>query len=263
MKTQAPVGVLDSGLGGLSVLGALRRAMPSEDFLYCADSGNAPWGEKSSAFITQRCDAIVQFLLAQNAKAVVLACNTATAVAAEHLRRWCPVPVIGIEPAVKPAVLESPNRRIGVLATTRTIESPRYASLLERFAQDAHVVSQPAPGLMECVEQGQFDAPSTRTLLSRYLEPMLGVGVDTLVLGCTHYPFLTSVIHELTGHSLRIIEPGPAVANVTRARLQANGVLRSQNHKGTEVFYIKNVRRFSRTLSLLWLEDRPVHELPV
>lgn len=263
MKTQAPIGVLDSGLGGLSVLVALRQRMPAEDFVYCADSGNAPWGERSPDFITQRCDRIVNFLLEQDAKAIVLACNTATAIAAEHLRCWCPVPVIGIEPAVKPAVQSSPSGKIGVLATSRTIESPRYASLLERFAQDAHVISQPAPGLMECVEQGRFDAPSTRSLLSRYLTPMLGAGVDTLVLGCTHYPFLSPVIGELTGNKLRILEPGPAVAKVTRDRLSSAGTLRSGSRQGTETFYIKDVQRFSHTLSLLWPEKRPAHELPV
>ena len=144
----APVGVLDSGLGGLSVLRALRQRLPHEDFLYCADCGNAPWGDKSVQWVTERCDEIAHFLVSvHGVKALVLACNTATAAAADHLRTWVPIPVIGIEPAVKPAVQMSRTHCVGVLATAGTIASPRYQSLLTRFADGADVISVGAPNL--------------------------------------------------------------------------------------------------------------------
>ncbi len=247
-----PVGVLDSGLGGLSVLRALRHRLPQEDFLYCADCGNAPWGDKPADWVKTRCDRIAQFLVAvHGVKALVLACNTATAAAADHLRTWMPVPVIGIEPAVKPAVKLSPRRCIGVLATAGTIASARYQRLLARFAEGAEVLSVGCPGLMECVEKGAFDAPETEALVRRYVEPLLMKGVDTLVLGCTHYPFLTDVFRRVAGPGVTILEPGDAVAAVTRTRLADAGTLKAEG-AGRELFYIRSSEKHEAVLKLLW-----------
>lgn len=260
----APVGVLDSGLGGLSVLRALRRRLAHEDFLYCADCGNAPWGDKPQEWVEKRCDQIAHFLVSvHGVKALVLACNTATALAADHLRSWMPVPVIGIEPAVKPAAKLSAARKVGVLATAGTIASPRYRSLLTRFASDIDVMSVGAPGLMECVERGEFDTAHTLELLRHYVEPMLENGVDTLVLGCTHYPFLMTALRRITGPDINVIEPGDAVAAVTQTRLSENGRLRAQG-RGRELFYIRAGAAHENVLRVLWpaAADETVLELP-
>ena len=164
-----PIGVLDSGLGGLSVLKALREELPNEQFLYCADCAHTPWGDKPESFIVERTRAIVHFLLRKQAKAVVLACNTATAAAADILRKELSIPIIGIEPAVKPAAAQTRTGVIGVIATRRTTESARYLSLLRRFAGNVKVVTVAAPGLMECVERGDFNSETTRKLLLKYL----------------------------------------------------------------------------------------------
>ncbi len=220
-----PVGVLDSGLGGLSVLKALMAELPCERFLYCADCAHTPWGDKSEAFVVERTRAISRFLIDRGAKAVVLACNTATAAAADILRREAAVPVIGIEPAVKPAAAQTRSGVIGVLATRRTTESARYRSLLERFCRGVRVVTVAAPGLMECVERGDLTGPETRRLLEKYLAPILQAGADQLVLGCTHYPFLSGLIAEIAGPGVALLEPGRPVALVTRRRLQDLGLL--------------------------------------
>lgn len=260
----APVGVLDSGLGGLSVLRALRKRLPHEDFLYCADCGNAPWGDKTPQWVTARCDEIARFLVEiHGVKALVLACNTATAAAADHLRTWMPVPVIGIEPAVKPAVQMSQTHCVGVLATAGTIASPRYQSLLTRFADGADVISVGAPGLMECVERGEFTTSETLTLIRRYVEPMLDKGIDTLVLGCTHYPFLTEALRQVVGTHITILEPGDAVAAVAENRLADNAGLRPEGN-GRELFYIRDSEKHEGVLRVLWPAARKetVLELP-
>lgn len=261
-----PIGVLDSGLGGLSVLKALRRRLPYEDFVYCADCAHAPWGDRSQQYIDERCRLIVAFLLQQQAKAIVLACNTATAMAADDLRGFVPVPVIGIEPAVKPAAKESKTQCIGVLATTRTITSKRYRSLVARFAGSCRVLSTAAPGLMECVEAGDFDTPATRSLIHRYLDPMLQEGMDTLVLGCTHYPFLADTIAQCAApRTISILEPGPAVAAVCEERLRQRNALASHEDLGSETFYVSSLARHDAVLTRLWprAATQRKEELPV
>ncbi len=241
---------------------ALRARLPHEDFLFAGDCGHAPWGDRDCAFIQDRCHSMCSFLLERGAKAIVLACNTATAEAADYLRSFIPVPVIGVEPAVKPAAKSSDARRVGVLATTRTISSRRYRLLLERFSGGTAVISRGAPGLMECVERGEFNTPQTRALIARYLEPMLREGIDTLVLGCTHYPFLTDAIREVAGvRPLTIIEPGPAVAAVLEARLREIDALNSSEAPGTERFFIADARNHERVLKTLWPQAATPEEL--
>ncbi len=263
MASTAPVGVLDSGLGGLSVLKALRVRLPAEDFLYCADNGNAPWGDKPEAFIIDRTRAMIKFLIERDAKAIVIACNTATAAAAVTVRREFDLPIIGIEPAVKPAAKLSHSGRFGVLGTTRTITSERYHSLLVRFTQGTHVMSVAAPGLMECVERGEFNTPKTRELLKKYLTPMLDAGIDTLVLACTHYPFLIDAIREIAARPLQIIEPSLAVADVLYLRLLEHNRLNEIKRSGTERFWIKDHTKFEATLKRLWPSCTKTEELTV
>jgi glutamate racemase len=232
-----PVGVFDSGVGGLSVLERIRADLPHELLLYVADSGHAPYGNKPAEFIVQRSFAITEFLLGQGAKAVVAACNTATAAAITRLRARFDIPIIGIEPAVKPAVAMTRSGVVGILATGNTVRSDKFAHLLDQHGHRARVLVQPCPGLADCVEQGDLSSSHPRALLERYLAPLLNAGVDTLVLGCTHYPFLTPLIQELTGPEVVILDPSPAVARQLRCRLEAKGLLADHGLVGNERYF--------------------------
>ncbi|MCC6709275.1 MAG: glutamate racemase [Gammaproteobacteria bacterium] len=209
------VGVFDSGVGGLSVLKAIRRQRPDMDFTYIADSLYAPYGQRPPAFIEARAASIADALLQAGARIIVVACNTATAVAVEKLRARLPVPLIAMEPAIKPAVAHTRSGVVGVLATTRTLESANVARLCREFGHGVQVLLQPCPGLVERVEQGDLYSAATRDLLLQFTTPLLAKGVDTLVLGCTHYVFLTPLIRELVGEAVSIIESSEAVARHT------------------------------------------------
>ena len=232
-----PVGALDSGLGGLSVLKEVRRLLPAEDLVFACDCGMAPWGDRSDDWIRTRVNHIADYLLSRKCKALVIACNTATAVAVEQLRARVNVPVIGIEPAVKPAVKISRSGVVGVIATTKTIRSPRLRRLIEKFSFGEKVVTMPCPGLMEKVEAGAFGSPDTVEMLHRYIDPLLSQGADTLVLGCTHYPFLIQAIRQITGDDVRIIDPSPAVARRLQSQLEEFGLLEQEQRTGTEEFW--------------------------
>ncbi len=212
MSEHRLVGVFDSGVGGLSVVLEMRRRMPWLDIIYVSDACHLPYGEKEEHFIRERAFVIADFLVAEGAHALVIACNTATAAAADALRAHFALPIVGIEPAVKPAAQATRSGIVGILATASTLQSSRYEELLRRFGQFTRVLGQPARGLVECVEAGDFDGPRTRTLLAHYLRPLLEAGADTIVLGCTHYPFLLPAIRDLVGPEVRIIDPGEAVA---------------------------------------------------
>lgn len=214
-----PIGVFDSGVGGLSVLRHIRAALPAEDLLYVADSAHAPYGVKSPQFIEARALAIAEFLVARDAKALVVACNTATAAAISRLRERFDLPIVGMEPAVKPAAEATRSGVIGVLATSGTLESEKFADLVGRFGSRARVIVQPCPGLVEQVEQGDLAGPATRRLLEGFVAPLLAAGADTLVLGCTHYPFLAPLLRELAGPQVALIESGAAVARQLARRL--------------------------------------------
>lgn len=207
------IGVFDSGLGGLSVLRALHQYLPLADMLYVADSGHAPYGEKDTTEIIARSEYITDFLLAQGAQAIVIACNTATAAAAQHLRaRWPDVPIIGVEPGVKPAVAHSPSGRIGVLATPGTLASPKFQHLVERHGRNAEITLQACPGLAKEIEGGELDTPRLRELVAQFARPLQEAQSDTIVLGCTHYPFVRPLFEQVLGPGVRIIDTSDAVA---------------------------------------------------
>lgn len=237
MSSDHPVGVFDSGVGGLSVFQRIRADLPHELLLYVADSGHAPYGNKPAEFIVQRSFAITEFLLDQGAKAVVAACNTATAAAIARLRAHFDIPIIGIEPAVKPAVAMTRSGVVGILATGNTVRSDKFAHLLDQHGHRARVLVQPCPGLADCVEQGDLSGSYPRALLERYLAPLLDAGVDTLVLGCTHYPFLTPLIQALTGPEVAILDPSPAVARQLRHRLAVVRLLADHGVVGNERYF--------------------------
>lgn len=237
MTSLAPVGVFDSGVGGLSVLHHIREQLPHEDLLYVADSAHAPYGIKTQAQIQERSLLLSEFLLSQGAKALVIACNTATAAAAASLRERFDIPIVGMEPAVKPAVAATRSGVVGVLATSGTLQSARFAALLESYGQGVRVVTQAAHGLVECVERGELDTKVTRGLLWKYLEPLLEEGADTVVLGCTHYPFLRPTIESLVGGQVAIIDTGSAVARQLRRRLDSSGLAKADDHPGQARFW--------------------------
>ena len=232
-----PIGVFDSGVGGLSVLHALRRELPHEHFLYVGDSGCAPYGDRSTAFVVERAMTITDFLVAQGAKAVVVACNTATASAVESLRGRFALPIVAIEPAVKPAASRTRSRVVGVLATTGTLSSPNMGKLLASYGSDVEFVIQPCPGLADQVEKGELDSEETRALVKRYVRPIIDKGGDIVVLGCTHYPFLRPLIEEMAGPAVDVIDPATAVARELRRRLESAGLLSDDTGSGSERFW--------------------------
>jgi glutamate racemase len=221
------VGVFDSGIGGLSILQALRAELPQSRFIYIADSGHAPYGERSDAHVMARSRAIVAELLSRQVQAVVIACNTATAVAIEQLRAEHPaLPIIGVEPALKPALALSQTRRIGVMATRSTLASAKFKALLAALAGQAEFVVQPCDGLADAIERSvsSGDTSDIKTLCAQYTQAMGSFGsnsgqIDTLVLGCTHYPFAAEQLRDLLGPQVQLVSNGPAVARQTRVKL--------------------------------------------
>ncbi len=222
----APVGFFDSGVGGLTVLQAARRLLPRENMLYFADSAHCPYGSKSSDFVRQRSLAISRFLLDQGAKAIVVACNSASEAALEFLRQAFPgLEIVGVEPAVKVAQRLSRNKKIGVLGTSLTLKGRRFSRLLENFSSGMEVYTQPVAGLVERIEAGCFADRRTQALLERNLRPLLEKGVDTVVLGCTHYPVIKERIAALCGPRVKVLDTGDPVARQLRRRLAATGRL--------------------------------------
>ena len=210
---QQPIGIFDSGVGGLSVLGAIRQELPHEDILYVADQAHIPYGPRSAAEIQDFSHGICRFLLEQAAKLIVVACNTASSAALHSLRQSFPqVAIVGMEPAVKPAAETTQSGKMGVLATPTTFSSDLYASLVKRFARDVEIYQSTCPGLVEQIEAGALNSLHTRHILQNAIGPMQEAGVDTIVLGCTHYPFVIPLIRSITGVGVRIIDPAPAVA---------------------------------------------------
>lgn len=225
----APVGVFDSGLGGLSVLRALRAQLPHESIVYVADSLYAPYGDRDDDFIAERTLAIGQWLVTQGAKLLVVACNTATAQSIAMVRERLPIALVGVEPGIKPAALQSKTRVAGVLATQVTLRSARFQSLLERYAADCRFLCQPGHGLVQAIERCDIGSSELRALLQSYLQPMLDAGADTLVLGCTHYPFLDAAIRDIVGERMTLIDTSVAIARQVERVLGQSGLLAATN----------------------------------
>jgi glutamate racemase len=257
----APLGIFDSGVGGLTVLKAIRELMPGEDIVYAADSGHVPYGNKSRHYIESRSLALAGFLVGQGAKAIVVACNTATAAAAETLRSRLSVPIIAMEPALKPAAAVTTSGVIGVLATEGTLASSRFAALLDRYGHDVRVVVQTCPGLVEQVEAGDLDGPKTRLLVAQYTAPLVRQGADVIVLGCTHYPFLRPIIAELAGPGITLVDTGPAVAQQVKRVLEQRGLL-NRGTAGSERFWATgDVDAVQKAVCCLW-GNSTVNRLP-
>jgi len=223
------IGIFDSGLGGLSVLRAIRAQMPAANVSYVADTAHIPYGPRPTSEIRDFSQAITQFLMEQGARVIVIACNTASAAALQYLRATFPaMPFVGMEPAVKPAAEQTQTRVVGVLATPATLQGELFASVVERFAQNVTVLSQVCPGLVERIEAGQTNTPETEAALRGWVEPLLAQHIDTLVLGCTHYPFVRPLLEKICGPQVRIIDPAPAIARQTQRLFEMTNVTDGQ-----------------------------------
>ena len=218
-----PIGVFDSGVGGLSVLRAIRQQLPGQPVIYLADQAHVPYGSRTLEEVRGFSESITRYLLDQGARLIVVACNTASAAALHELRdRFPDVPFVGMEPAVKPAAEHTHTGVVGVIATPATFQGRLYASVVERFANGVTLLQDTVPGLVTAIENGQLDTPETRAILERALEPMLAQNIDTVVLGCTHFPFVIPLIQQIAGPGVRVIDPAPAVARQIERLLEAH-----------------------------------------
>ncbi len=260
--SENPIGVFDSGVGGLTILRAARQALPCENLVYVADAAHVPYGQKSPEQIQDRALAIGGFLLGQAAKVIVVACNTATAAAIDLLRERLSIPVVGVEPAIKPAVAATHSGVVGVLATPATLASERYLSLIERFAGGIRIVAQPCAGLAEHIERGDLDGERTERLLRGFVEPLLAEGADVIVLGCTHYPLVAHIVQRIAGPGVAVIENGTAVAREVARQLALRGSARAVG-TGSEVFWSSGpTQRIDALLGELWAPHARARRLP-
>ncbi len=237
MNSSLPVGVFDSGVGGLSILKKIHQLHPRESILYVADSAFAPYGPKGDEFIIQRSRHLMGFYLSHPVKAVVVACNTATAAAVAQLREDYDLPIVGMEPALKPAALASTGGVIGVLATEGTLASDKFVDLKSRFDGDVEIITKPCPGLVEHIEQVVPDWRAIKQLLKEYITPLLDKKVDTIVLGCTHYSFITKQIKEIAGPDITIVDTDDAVARRLGSVLEEKDLLTNDEAPGEIIFY--------------------------
>lgn len=263
MINTQPIGIFDSGIGGMSVLRRLRETLPREHVIYIADSRHMPYGNKPRSFVEERSIRLTQFLVAQQAKAIVVACNTATAAAIATLRAMFPLPFIGVEPGVKPALSLSKSGIVGVLATEETLKSQKFESLINRFRDEYRFVTQACPGLVQQVEQLDLTGPFTRQLVHRYVSALLEKGADAIVLGCTHYPLVSSLIEAFAGPDVPVVDTGAAVAKEVDRRLREKSLSSDGGSSGGERFYTSgDLEKMKRVVDALWDERATVLRLP-
>ena len=257
------VGIFDSGVGGLSVLREIRSSMPGESLHYVADSANAPWGDKPAEYVRRRGLEIADFLIGQGVKAIVIGSNTGTAEAAEALRAKLTIPVVGMEPGIKPAAALTRSGVVGAIVTATMGASDRMASLLDRFGRDVRVISVPAPGLVEHVEAADLESAELRRLVEGYINPLLEAGADTIVLGSTHYVFLRSLIAEIAAEGVTIVDTGAAVARQLHNVLEDRGLAAPGDVQGDERFWTSgNPTESDRVMSALLRRRVRVEKLP-
>jgi len=221
MKKIQPIGIFDSGIGGISVMSHIQSLLPDESLVYVADSLYAPYGLKSNYEILERSKFIIEYLINnKSSKLIVVACNTATAAAIKDLRQIYEIPIIGMEPAIKPATKSTKCKRVGILATNGTLDSAKFSALLETYSGKIEFITQPCPGLVELIEQGRINDSLTSNLIQKYLDPLIERKVDTIVLGCTHYVFIRNIIENIMGPEVKIIDTGLAVAKQVKSELE-------------------------------------------
>lgn len=257
----SPIGVYDSGVGGISVLRALRTALPEESYIYVADSGHAPYGDRDQGFLEARANDVFAFFARRRVKAAVLACNTVSVAAAAALRRAYSFPIVAMEPAIKPAVEVTRSGIVLVLATAYTIGSHSVARLCRLYGSKARIILQACPGLVEQVEQGLFSDAATEAMLRRYIGPGVEADADTIVLGCTHYAFLAEQIARVAGSGVSIIEPSPAVARQLERRLEGLRAQPGGQGRPTEFYTSGSVEHLQAFLDMIG--EKPSRVLPL
>lgn len=231
----ASIGIFDSGSGGLSVLREIRKILPQERFIYWSDNAHCPYGEKTAGYIIDRSRAITDFMLSKGARAVVVACNTATAAAIATLRAEYDIPFVGMEPAVKPAASGTRSGVVGVLATAGTLSAPKYLNIKGQYADAVRIAESVGRGFVELVESLELDGPHAEEVVRASLEPLLEAGADTIVLGCTHYPFLLPVMQRIAPRGVKFIDPAPAVARRLKDVLEQAGIPLNDPEPGVEL----------------------------
>lgn len=239
------IGIFDSGVGGLSVFREIVRILPEEKYIYWSDNAHCPYGEKSRDYIIDRARAVTSFLMEQGADIIVVACNTATAAAINTLREEFPVPFIGMEPAVKPAAQATRSGVVGVLATAGTLKATKYIDTRAKWAHDVKIVEHIGQGFVELVEKGNTSGPEAESIVEKSVRPLVEAGADTIVLGCTHYPFLADTIRKVAGTPVTLVDPAPAVAKHLMEVMQENGLIRKDGfsmslHSSGEPETLKN-----------------------
>lgn len=257
------IGVFDSGVGGLSVLREIRALLPAQPIIYFGDQGHVPYGSRQIEEVRAFAHTITEYLLDHGARLIVVACNTASVAALQTLRQAYPqIPFVGMEPAVKPAAQESQSHKVGVLATAATFQTSMYASVVERFAKGVAILEDPCVGLVDQIEAGNLEGGETRAILERALLPMKAAGVDTIVMGCTHYPFVIPLIQQIVGPDVRVIDPAPAIARQTRRMLEAHNLLVESSRKAPLRFITSgDAAEFKRALRQLLNLDCPVRKV--
>ena len=252
---QQPIGIFDSGVGGLSILQQTHQLLAHENFIYVADSAYAPWGTKGDQFIEQRSRVITEHLLEQGAKLIVIACNTATASIIEKFRRQYGIPFVGVEPGIKPAISLSKNGKIGIMATQSTLSSQRYKDLLQRFSEPVTLHHIACPGLADQVEHCQLNSPETIHLLESFIHPLLAHKIDTIVLGCTHYSFLSPIIKNIIGESITLVDTSYAVAEQIDRVLQQNNIKNNKTDGSSRYFTTGEIEKTRLVMSKLLQQD--------
>lgn len=257
---EQPVGVFDSGIGGLSILRAIRAQMPEERIVYFGDQAHIPYGPRPLGQVRDFSEGITRFLLDMGAKLIVVACNAASAAALTYLRAaFQDVDFVGMEPAVKPAAEHTETGVVGVLATPATFQGELFASVVERFAGGVELLKDACPGLVQRIEAGDLDGPATLRILEAALRPMLARNIDTVVLGCTHYPFVIELIQSIVGGQVRVIDPAPAVAKQVGRLLERRNLRARAARRGEMQFFTSaNVESMTLLLPRLLGEDGPV-----
>ncbi|MFM9987818.1 glutamate racemase [Flavobacterium sp.] len=236
MSNNNPIGLFDSGIGGTSIWKEIHQLLPNENTVYLADSKNAPYGKRTKQEIIQLCFKNIDFLLSQNCKMIVVACNTATTNAIKEIRDKYKLPIIGIEPAIKTAANKTETQTIGILATKGTLNSELFNRQVESFT-NIKIIEQVGHGLVELIEDGEIESQEMTKLLTSYLEPMIKANIDYLVLGCSHYPYLVPAIKKIIPESIKIIDSGEAVARQTKSILEKNNLLNTSSKNSTQMFY--------------------------
>ncbi|WP_394364880.1 glutamate racemase [Polaribacter tangerinus] len=261
MFTNNPIGFFDSGVGGTSIWKEVVTLLPNENTIYLSDSKNAPYGEKSKEEIINLCRKNTAYLLKKKCKLIVVACNTATTNTISFLRNEYSVPFIGIEPAIKPAALTTSTNTIGILATKGTLNSALFEKTANSIPKSITLKETIGKGLVELIENGKLDTPEMNTLLASYLQPMLSENIDSLVLGCTHYPYLIPQIRKIVGNTIRIIDSGEAVARQTKNVLYKNNIENSSKTKGTHLLFSNKNTNTLKNLLAKEIENVTVKKL--